>query len=441
MLYRLKKAVRVRKYNGGGYIVNMDTHADLTVDESGAVFLFALTPKAQTLEQLCDTLLKTFIGVGREVVLNDAREFYDSLVVQNFLVSGEKETDLDAKDVSLEYDAVYKNSASRDTINFYIPGFDLKFLNFYRSMIVYMREFPYRFMENIHIPAVYGSFNNMIWNGGRRRIGKQATYDEMQNAIQAVNNMGIAVRYTYTNSAIEEKHLGDTLCNLSMKLANNGKNEVLVNSPILENYLRKNYPNFKYILSTTACERDVNKINEATKKYDLVVIDWRDNKNMAFLDRIKDKDKIEILIDEKCPSGCKMRKMDYDLVSKKNCYIMAESEIQNFECLRTKADVAGFYRSLKNNPDTDLTFDEVYGLYYNMGFRNFKLLGRNEKDYLSELESYIYYMAVPESRDVARYDLLGIYMDYVISSYGGDRNTALKWYEERLGEKSFKGEI
>ena len=76
-----------------------------------------------------------------------------------------------------------------------------------------------------------------------------------------------------------------------------------------------------------------------------------------------------------------------------------------------------------------------------MGFRNFKLLGRNEKDYLSELESYIYYMAVPESRDVARYDLLGIYMDYVISSYGGDRNTALKWYEERLGEKSFKGEI
>ena len=48
MLYRLKKAVRVRKYNGGGYIVYMDTHADLTVDESGAVFLFALTPKAQT---------------------------------------------------------------------------------------------------------------------------------------------------------------------------------------------------------------------------------------------------------------------------------------------------------------------------------------------------------------------------------------------------------
>lgn len=435
MLYRQKKDTHIRISNGRGYITNTDTHADLAADESGAVFLNALSHKPQTLEQLCDRLLETFVGVDRETILPDAREFYDSLVAQRFLVSGESEAELDAKDTAFVYDADSRTPSSRDTVNFYIPGFDLKFLNFYRSMISYMREFPHRFMENIRIPALYGSFNNMLWNGGRIRIGRQATYDEMRDAIKAVNDMGVAVRYTYTNSAIEERHLGDTLCNLSMELADNGKNEVLVNSPILENYLRKNYPNFKYILSTTACERDVGKINEATKKYDLVVIDWRDNKNMDFLEKIEDKGKIEILIDEKCPSGCKMRKLDYELGSKKNCYKIPMSAEGVPICLRSQADVAGFYRSLKNNPDTDLTFNELYGLYYDMGFRHFKLLGRNEQDYLTEIESYIYYMTAPDSRDVARYDLLGIYMDYVIDSYGGDRKNALKWYAERLDGK------
>ena len=440
MLYRLKNAVHVRKYNGGGYIINMDTHADRAVDESGEVFLNALSEKPKTLEELCDTLLKTFIGVDRETILPDAKEFYDALVTEGFLVKGETDAELDKNDTRLITCTAENEGKKRDTVNFYIPGFDLKFLGFYRSMIAYMREFPYRFMDNIQIPALYGSFNNMIWNGGRIRRGMQTSYDEMRDAINAVNGMGVSVRYTYTNSVLEEKHLSDTLCNLSMELADNGKNEVLVNSPILEKYLREHYPNFKYILSTTACERDVGKINEATKKYDLVVIDWRDNKNMDFLEKIEDKGKIEILIDEKCPSGCKMRKFDYELGSKQNCYKIAPSEIKLFECLRSKADVNAFYRSLKNNPDTDLTFSELYGTYYDMGFRHFKLLGRNEKDYLTELESYIYYMTAPDSRDVVRYDLLGIYMDYVISSFGGDRKKALDWYEARLNGENMVGQ-
>lgn len=317
MLYRLKASVNVRKSGNMGYIINTDTHADRATDASGAVFLNALSQTPQTLEQLADKLTTVFTGVDRETILPDAKEFYDSLVLQGFVVRGESEAELNAMDMSLAFDWNNSKEKKRDAVNFYLPGFDLGMLNFYRSMVAYMKEFPCRFMENIRIPALYGSFNNMIWNGGRLRIGKMATYDEMERAIKDVNSSGMAVRYTYTNSTLEESHLSDTLCNLSMELANNGKNEVLVNSPLLENYLRKNYPNFKYILSTTACERDVNKINEATKKYDLVVIDWRDNKNKGFLEKIQDKNKIEILIDEKCPSECKSRSLDYKLISEK----------------------------------------------------------------------------------------------------------------------------
>ena len=432
MLYRQKKNTFIKNHNGRGYIINSDTLADRTVDESGTVFLFAITRKPQTIEQLVDKLLEVFVGVERSIILPDACAFYDRLVTEGFLVKGENESELDACDTNFIYDYENRKTNERSQINFYIPGFDLKFLNFYRSMISYMSEFSYRFMENIKIPAFYGSFNNMIWNGGRLRLGRQPSFDEMRKAIEDVNNMGVAVRYTYTNCTLDDKNLNDTFCNLSMELANNGKNEVLVNSPVLETYLRKNFPNFKYILSTTACERDVNKINEATKKYDLVVIDWRDNKNMNFLEKLEDKNKIEILINEKCPSACKIRKMHYELASKKICYKMPASECPAFDCLRSKADTKGFYRCLKNSLDTNLTHSELYGKYYDMGFRHFKIVGRNEDDYLSELESYIYYMASPECRDIVRYDLLGIYMDYVIDSFGGNRNKALQWYAEKL---------
>ena len=82
--------------------------------------------------------------------------------------------------------------------------------------------------------------------------------------------------------------------------------------------------------------------------------------------------------------------------------------------MRAVSDVAGFYRGLKFNRDTNLTFNDIYGKYYDMGFRNFKLMGRNEQDLLSLFESYIYYMATPECRDIVRYDLLTYYMDYLI---------------------------
>ena len=91
-------------------------------------------------------------------------------------------------------------------------------------------------------------------------------------------------------------NLNNKYCNLILECSNNGMNEILINSLELEQFLRKKYPNFKYILSTTRCERDIFKINEATKNYDLVVIDYRDNRNLNFLNAIEDKSKIEIAV-------------------------------------------------------------------------------------------------------------------------------------------------
>lgn len=413
MLYRQKKDTHISVYNGHGYITNTGLNKRSEVDASGSVFLKALSDKPQTLEQLTDKLLETFIGADRAAILPDAQEFYDKFVEDGFLVKGETKEELDLNDNSMKL-AQPKNQEEK--LNFYLPGLDLNFLPFFVHFAKYAVKHSERFMNNIRIASFYGTFKNAIWAGGRYSLGMMPSVNDMEYAIHSINDAGIAARYTFTNSVIEEKHLNDTLCNLCMEIANNGQNEVLVNSPVLENYLRKEYPNFKFIQSITACEHNIDKINVATEKYDLVVIDFHDNHNKDFLEGIKHKDKIEILIDGSCPTSCNMSKKHYENISHVNCLQGNENETGCLMCNR-KSQIS-FYDGIKQRKDTCLTFEEVFNEYYKMGFRHFKLVGRNEYDF-SVFESLIYYLVKPEFRDTVRAELADFYIDYLIKWYGG----------------------
>ena len=421
MLYRLKKDAHVRCYEGAGYITSTGMNKRNTVDESGAEFLSALTHEGQTLDALADKLLAVFKGVDRETILPDAREFYDNLAAEGFLVKGESDAELDASDTSL------RNAQPPQTpggINFYLPGLDLNYLDFYAYLAKYMRlpSVSGFFMDNIRIASFYGAFNNTIWQGGRTMIGMQPSLLDMENAIQRTNDAGVAVRYTYTNNRIEERHLGDTFCNLTMELANNGKNEVLVNSPVLEAYLRKNYPDFKYIQSITACQQNADSINEATKKYDLVVLDFHALHDESVLEKIRDKDKIELLVNGHCPSSCTLSKKHYDIISHIHCF---QADISEAKCLlKGRKPYKSLYDRLETQKDTMLSFYEVYGKYYDMGFRHFKLVGRQDHDF-DVFEGLMYYLTKPESRDMARAELADRYINCLIRFYGGNSTIPL----------------
>lgn len=419
MLYRQKKDTHISVYNGHGYITSTGLNKRSEVDESGSIFLKALSYEPQSIEQLADKLLETFIGVDRATILPDAKEFYDKFVEEGFLVKGETNEELDAKDSKTGWNL----TTNENTINFFLPGLNTSFQGFYIYFARYMQKHHEYFRENIRPAAFYGSFNNAIWQGGRSMIGMQPSPIDMEDTIHKINDAGVAVRYAYTNSVLEEKHLNDTLCNLTMEIANNGKNEVLVNLPLLEEYLRKNYPNFKYILSTTKCERNIDKINEATEKYDLVVIDYRDNRNLDFLDKIKNKDKIEILVDDYCPSFCRFRKKHYEIVSNINILKGNPNEGGCKETNRPK-DIVGFYGNLEAYKTTNLTVNEIYGKYFEMGFKNFKLIGRDVHS-LFAFESFIYYLVKPEFRDKVRDELIGFYVDYIVRYYGGNKTVRL----------------
>ena len=131
----------------------------------------------------------------------------------------------------------------------HLPGFC-----YYRQLncavITLMEQYPECFREGYRIGSVYGTFPGAIWNGGRVVMGIAGKRD-IEATLKLYNSKGVPVRFTWTNAVLEEKHVQDTYCNLIMRLADNGMNQVLVNTSVLEDYIRREWPRFPLISSTT----------------------------------------------------------------------------------------------------------------------------------------------------------------------------------------------
>ncbi len=286
-------------------------------------------------------------------------------------------------------------------INFYIPDF-YYFKDINLHLINLIKNHPEYFYDDISIGAVYGSFPNMIWNGGRVIIGEQESLPNIKNIIDDFNNINVPIRFTCTNSLINEKHCNDFYCNTILEYAaRNPINEVIVNSSILEKHLRKEYPNLHFILSTTRCIRDPIVYNQLSSKYDLMVIDFRDNKNQEFLSQLNCKNKCEILINAECTPYCLQREHHYRTM---DIATLNYDERKNFDCQRIDK-INNFYDLIKLNDKSFLTNEELYNDYLKAGFFNFKIEGRVRPP-LYAIESYIYYLVKPEFKDYIRYSLL-----------------------------------
>ena len=273
-------------------------------------------------------------------------------------------------------------------IKFNIPGLyfkkeiTIKFLN-------YCRNNPQEVREDVSIGAVYDSIPYCIWNGGRIFSNYyQATKKEILDLKDIFNHdFNIPIRLIYTNAQVEEKHLSDRFCNLVLELLDGENNEVVVASDLLEEYIRKTYPQYKIISSTTKCLSNPNtSLGEISKDYFQICLDYNLNHNFDFLESISDKDKVEFLVNAICPPGCPNRKLHYELNGKaalnyQNCY--------NIECTIQRG--IGTLNSYKNS----IQPEEIFGKYKEMGFTNFKLEGRTLPD--SEVAAnYVKYMIKPE---------------------------------------------
>lgn len=279
-------------------------------------------------------------------------------------------------------------------IYWHLPGFC-----YFRSLnlitIDLMKEYPEKFRENYQIGSVYGTFPGAIWNGGRAVFGLIPKHD-IENTLKLYNEEDIPVRFTWTNSLLTEKHLYDTYCNLIMRLADNGMNQVLVNAPVLEEYIRREYPSFPLISSTTRRITDPAALRaELEKDYRLVVLDYDLNHKETLLDALAPyAGKLELLVNEVCYPNCPKRtqhyahqskmQLEYDVRATFPC--PNNSTPRNFaECMSRPAFIS----------------NEQIGDYIAKGYVNFKIAGRGMPvDYVKD--SYLYFLVREEHREFIR---------------------------------------
>ena len=301
---------------------------------------------------------------------------------------------------------------------FHLPGLTRNF-SFNVIFTQMLKNCPEYFREGVEIASFFGTFPPAVWNGGRSVKGK---CDEgfIKQVIRVYNDLGIPVRFTFTNPCITEELLHDEFCNRILELAYNDMNEVIVNSQLLEDYIRDKYP--KYKLTSSTCKRldsIEGPISELKKDYSIVVLDYDLNNKFDLLEKIpqEDRSRVEILCNTLCNANCKMRKEHYRLIGEysiayneyvksgkttpfdvNDYYKINEVNSINCECRERNAfDI----RKLPNH----VTPDDIWDKYIPMGFEQFKLEGRTAgRIFLTE--NYLYYMVKPECRDEARLMLL-----------------------------------
>jgi len=276
-------------------------------------------------------------------------------------------------------------------VYWHLPGITVYFyLN--QVIINTMKQYPDKFHEGYKVGAVYGTFPGAIWNGGRATFGVTLKSD-IEKIIKTYNDFGVPVKFTWTNTMLEPNHVYDAYCNLIMKCADNGQNHVLCNNEFLEEYLRKTYPGFKFISSTTKRLKDIDEIKkEFDKDYELVVLDYDLNHDETVLKELEPyADRVEILADEICFPDCNRRKEHYNVESLMQLTFDTGT---CFDCPNKKQKPS--FNIAKTRPH--FISSEQISDYVARGYRNFKLVGRGLPIDMV-IESYVYYLAKEEHRD------------------------------------------
>ena len=281
--------------------------------------------------------------------------------------------------------------------NFNIPGVQAHFvLN--TTLLNLKLDFPEYFYPDVNISSVYGCFQYCIWDGGRNfAFYHQQTEEDILYIKEQYQHHDIPIRLIFTNPVVEKKHLYDRFGNLLLEIFDNDNNEIVVNSPLLEDYIRTNFPKYKIVSSTTKrLTKPEDLLKELNRpEYYQVCLDYDLNKNMELLNAIpmELRSKCEFLTNAICPAHCPDRKKHYDengwahLSYLRDKYLNKNCAIQNACC---HPDSRG-----KGN---NLSLEDIDN-YHKMGYKYFKIEGRTFTSPVMLLE-YLYYLVKPEWRDI-----------------------------------------
>ncbi len=255
-----------------------------------------------------------------------------------------------------------------------------------------MREAPEMFFSDVKSDCLYGCFPGCIMNGGRMLSGGRASYEQISKTFDAIEEAGLGIRITFTNMLVRPEHFEDEYANTILRAARGRNARIIVWSDELGEYISGRY-NLGLILSTTRELKGTDELNEMLRRYDMAVLDYNHNKDDAFLQQIACPEKLEVLANEMCAPGCKVRQQHYLAESRSQM----ERKPVSFTC-PGQYEMAGFTTQAVSSP-TILSNEDIRRLHKIYGISHFKLVGR-KNDARFFYETYLYYLVRPEYRSV-----------------------------------------
>ncbi len=255
-----------------------------------------------------------------------------------------------------------------------------------------MHTAPEMFFEDVKADCVYGCFPDCMMNGGRVIPGERASYEQIARTFDAIEEAGLGIRITFTNMLVRPEHFEDEYANTILRAARGRNAKVIIWSDELGEYISGRY-NLGLILSTTRELNGADGLNEMLRRYDMAVLEYNHNKDDAFLRQITCPEKLEVMANELCKPGCRVRQQHYLAESRNQ---MERSSVV-FPC-PGNYPMSGFTALAASSP-TILSNEDIRRLHKTYGISHFKLVGRKYGvSFFSE--AYLYYLVRPEYRNV-----------------------------------------
>ena len=295
------------------------------------------------------------------------------------------------------------------TAHFHLPGL-FEFYDLYKAFLPLYRNHREWFYDWCDIASIYGSPSDCLWGGGRVGFGEA----DAEEVFELMKEFGISSRLTFSNSLLKEEHLSDKKCNELCRLFEKEpvKNGVIVYSDLLLDYLKRNFPGFYFVSSTTKVLTDFSdfKMELARNDFSFVVPDFRLNKKIEKLEALDEglKNKVEFLCNECCSPFCQERKICYENVSRKNLGL----ECSDHHCAAPDGDKGYRFSSAMKSP-LFIGIDDIQNKYLKMGFSNFKIEGRGLGSAMV-LEFLLYYLVRPKYQINVREE---IYLDGMLDLF------------------------
>lgn len=295
------------------------------------------------------------------------------------------------------------------TAHFHLPGL-FEFYDLYKAFLPLYRNHREWFYDWCDIASIYGSPSDCLWGGGRVGFGEA----DAEDVFELMKEFGISSRLTFSNSLLKEEHLSDKKCNELCRLFEKApvKNGVIVYSDLLLDYLKRNFPGFYFVSSTTKVLTDFSdfKMELARNDFSFVVPDFRLNKKFEKLEALDEglKNKAEFLCNECCSPFCQERKICYENVSRKNLGL----ECSDHHCAAPDGDKGYRFSSAMKSP-LFIGIDDIQNKYLKMGFSNFKIEGRGLGSAMV-LEFLLYYLVRPKYQINVREE---IYLDGMLDLF------------------------